>query len=70
VRIDELAAQEELDSLRAPIDGNDVMEYLGLKPSRLVGEIMHRLIEYRIEEGPYTEQEAYELLDTWKQEYS
>jgi poly(A) polymerase len=70
VRIDELAAKEELDSLRAPIDGNNVMEYLGLKPSRQVGEIMHRLIEHRIEEGPYTAQEAYALLDTWKQEYT
>jgi len=69
-RIEELAAKEELDSLRAPIDGNDVMEYLSLKPSRQVGEIMHRLIEHRIEHGPYTEQEAYALLDTWNQEHS
>jgi len=69
-RIEELAAKEELDRLRAPIDGNDVMGYLGLKPSREVGEIMHRLLEHRIEHGPYTAKEAYALLDTWKQEHS
>ena len=66
VRIAELSAKEELDSLRPPIDGNDVMEYLGLKPSRRVGEIMDMLLEHRIEEGPYTEEEAYAMLDAWK----
>jgi poly(A) polymerase len=64
-RIDELAAREALDSLRPPIDGNDVMQHLGLKPSRQVGEIMNMLLEHRIEEGPYTEEEAYAILDDW-----
>jgi len=65
VRIAELAEKEELDKLRPPIDGNDVMKYLGLKPSRQVGEIMDMLLEYRLEEGPYGEEEAYALLDAW-----
>ena len=65
-RIDELAAQEELDKLRPPIDGNEVMAYLGLEPSRTVGDIMDMLLERRIEDGPYTEEEAYAMLDAWK----
>lgn len=65
IRIAELAAKEELDSLRPPIDGNDVMRYLDLKPSRVVGDIMNMLLEHRIEEGPYTEDEAYAILDQW-----
>lgn len=65
VRIAELAAREELNSLRPPIDGNDVMRHLDLKPSRQVGEIMDMLLEHRIEHGPYSEEEAYEILDTW-----
>lgn len=65
-RIAELRQREELDKLRPPIDGNDVMEYLGISPSREVGEIMKMLLEKRIEDGPYTEEEAYTLLDEWK----
>lgn len=66
IRIAELAEKEELNALRAPIDGNDVMTYLGLGPSRQVGEIMHMLLERRIDDGPYTPDEAYEMLDEWK----
>ncbi len=64
-RIAELGAKEELDQLRPPIDGNDVMQYLDLEPSRQVGEIMNMLLEHRIEEGPYSEEEAYAMLDEW-----
>lgn len=66
LRIDDLAQREELDKIRPPIDGHDVMRYLGLKPSRRVGEIMNMLLEHRIEAGPYTEEEAYAMLDAWK----
>ena len=65
-RISELRATEELNSLRPPIDGNDVMNYLGLKPSRQVGDIMNMLLEHRIEEGPYTAEAAYAILDDWE----
>ena len=54
-RIAELAEKEELNALRAPIDGNDVMTYLNLEPSRQVGDIMDMLLERRIEDGPYTQ---------------
>ncbi len=67
VRIDELRKQEELDALRPPIDGNDVMAYLGLAPGPLVGEIMRELLERRIEDGPYSVDEAHALLDAWRE---
>lgn len=65
-RIAVLREQEELDRLRPPIDGNDVMRYLDLEPSRTVGEIMELLLERRIEDGPYSEDEAYRMLDAWR----
>lgn len=65
-RIEDLAQREELNKMRPPIDGNDVMRYLDLEPSRAVGEIMDLLLEKRIEDGPYTEEEAYAMLDEWK----
>jgi hypothetical protein len=41
------------------------MEHLGLEPGRTVGELMKMLTERRIEDGPYTEEEAYAMLDEW-----
>ncbi|MCP4303362.1 MAG: CCA tRNA nucleotidyltransferase [bacterium] len=64
-RIETLREQEALDALRPPIDGNDVMKHLGLKPGRDVGVAMKQLTEHRIEHGPYDEAEAYRLLDEW-----
>jgi poly(A) polymerase len=64
-RIADLREREELEKLRAPINGNDVMEYLGMEPGREIGTIMKMLLERRIEDGPYTPEEAYVLLDEW-----
>ena len=64
-RIAELRKQEELDALRPPIDGHDVMAHLELPPGREVGEAMRLLTEHRIEHGPFEPEEAYRLLDEW-----
>jgi poly(A) polymerase len=69
-RITELAAQEALDALRPPIDGHRVMELLGIKPGPLVGEIMDLLYERRIEEGPYSPEEAEAMVRSWWEERS
>ncbi|HZJ47921.1 MAG TPA: CCA tRNA nucleotidyltransferase, partial [Acidimicrobiia bacterium] len=68
-RIDVLRQQEELDALRPPIDGNQVMEHLDLSPGRVVGEIMTMLTERRIDDGPYSEEDAYAMLDQWASEH-
>ena len=64
-RIAELSQQEELDRMRPPIDGNQVMAHLGLAPGPLVGEAMRMLLDHRIDEGPYDAEEAYAMLDRW-----
>ncbi|NND83794.1 MAG: CCA tRNA nucleotidyltransferase [Acidimicrobiia bacterium] len=64
-RIDVLREQEELAALRPPIDGRQVMAYLGLTPGPQVGEVMRMLLEHRIDEGPYSEDEAYRLVRGW-----
>ena len=69
-RIAALRKQEELDSLRPPIDGNDVMAHLGLEPGPEVGAAMKMLTEHRIDHGPYEEAEALQLLDRWWAERS
>jgi poly(A) polymerase len=67
-RIEELRAREELDAIRPPLDGRQVMEHLGIKPSRLVGEALDFLLEARLDEGPISEEDAYARLDAWARE--
>jgi len=64
-RIEDLSAREELARLRPPVDGNDVMGYLGMETGPHVGEIMGILLEKRIDEGPYSPVEAYRLARAW-----
>jgi poly(A) polymerase len=66
-RIDELAAQEQLDAMRPDLDGNQIMAILGIGPSRTVGEAYAFLLERRLERGPASaEQATAELLDWWR----
>jgi poly(A) polymerase len=64
-RIADLSAREELAKLRAPIDGNDVMDYLSIEPGPPVGEIMQILLDRRIDQGPYPATEGYEVAREW-----
>ncbi len=67
-RIAELREQEELDAIRPPLDGNQVMAHLGLEPGREVGAALHHLLDLRLDEGPMDEAEAYRRLDAWAAE--
>lgn len=65
-RIDELAAAEELDSLRPDLDGTQIMALLGVGPGPVVGEAYRFLLERRLDEGPLGEERARaELLAWW-----
>ena len=64
-RIAELRAQEELDAMRPDLDGNQIMEILGLTPGRAVGEARDFLMDLRIDEGPLGEAEAARRLRAW-----
>lgn len=64
-RIAALREQEELDALRPDLDGNQIMEHLGLGPGRHVGEALSFLLDLRLEEGPLGEEEARRRLDAW-----
>lgn len=64
-RIDELAKQEELDSLRPDLDGTQIMAILGIPPGRDVGRAYKFLLDKRIEDGPLSEERATEALRAW-----
>jgi poly(A) polymerase len=64
-RIVELRELEELDAMRPDLDGNSVMELLGVAPGPAVGRALDFLLELRIEEGPLGEEEATRRLREW-----
>jgi poly(A) polymerase len=64
-RIARLAEEENLEAMRPPLDGRQVMAHLGIEPGPLVGEALEHLMELRLERGPIGEDEAYKLLDEW-----
>jgi poly(A) polymerase len=64
-RIACLAAQEDLARVRPDLDGNAIMELLGLPPGPLVGKAWRHLKELRLERGPLDHDEAVEELYRW-----
>ena len=64
-RIAELSQKEEISRLRPPIDGHQVMAYLGIGPGPNIGDIMELMLERRIDEGPYGAADAYAMVREW-----
>lgn len=64
-RIETLRAQEEIDAIRPDLDGNQIMEILGLKPGREVGAAYKHLLALRMEHGPLGPERAEQELRTW-----
>jgi poly(A) polymerase len=64
-RIARLSEEEELAAIRPALDGNRIMEVLGLAPGREVGEAYRWLLELRLDQGPMTEADAEAALRTW-----
>jgi poly(A) polymerase len=67
-RIARLEAEEELASIRPPLDGRQVMALLGIPPGPLVGRALAHLLELRLDRGPMSEEEAVAALRAWARE--
>lgn len=64
-RIDQLSKKEELQAMRPDLNGEQIMEILGIGPSRAVGQAYRFLLELRIDHGPLGEDAAREQLEKW-----
>ncbi|MFJ4045925.1 CCA tRNA nucleotidyltransferase [Microbacterium sp. NPDC089987] len=64
-RIVELREQEELDSIRPELDGNQIQQILGITPGRDVGEAYRFLLEVRLDEGVIGVDAAEQRLRDW-----
>jgi poly(A) polymerase len=65
VRIERLREQEELDSIRPDLDGNEIMGLLGIGPSRVVGRAYQHLLALRMDRGPLGPEVAEAELRAW-----
>jgi poly(A) polymerase len=64
-RIERLAEEEGRAALRPDLDGNQIMEILGIGPGREVGAAYKELLEARMDLGPMTTEQATEHLLAW-----
>jgi len=67
-RIAELREREELAKIRPALDGNRVMQFLGVPPGPIIGRALEFLLELRLEEGPMSEDDAQARLAEWARE--
>ena len=64
-RISRLAAEEDLARVRPDLDGNAIMELLGVPPGPVVGKAWKYLKDLRLERGPLSRDEAEAELMKW-----
>jgi poly(A) polymerase len=64
-RIARLSEEEELAAIRPDLDGNQIMEILGIGPGPEVGEAYRHLLELRLDHGPMSYDDARTALLDW-----
>jgi poly(A) polymerase len=64
-RIARIQAEEDLARVRPDLDGNAIMQLLGLPPGPLVGQAWRYLKELRLDRGPLDHDEAVDALYAW-----
>ncbi len=67
-RIARIAAEEDLARVRPDLDGNAIMELLGVPPGPIVGQAWRHLKELRLDRGPLERDEAEAELLRWARE--
>lgn len=64
-RIAQLAEQEELAAIRPDLDGQAIMDILGIGPGPQVGEAYRFLLDLRLDRGPLDPDQARDALLSW-----
>jgi poly(A) polymerase len=68
-RIARIQAAEDLARVRPDLDGNAIMELLGVPPGPVVGQAWKYLKELRLDRGPLSRDEAEAELFKWAREH-
>ncbi|WP_025272899.1 CCA tRNA nucleotidyltransferase [Haloglycomyces albus] len=64
-RIAEIREKEDLAAVRPDLNGNEIMELLGIGPGPQIGKAWKHLKELRLEHGPMSREEARAHLTEW-----
>jgi poly(A) polymerase len=67
-RIVRIAEEENLAKVRPDLDGNEIMELLGIEPGPVVGRAWKHLKEVRLDRGPMDRDDAVAELYRWARE--
>jgi poly(A) polymerase len=67
-RIARLREREALDAIRPDLDGNEIMQLLGIPPGPMVGKAYKHMLALRMERGPLPREEAEAELRLWAEE--
>ena len=65
LRIERLAAEEELGKVRPELDGNEIAAALGIKPGPVLGQAYAYLLSVRLDEGLIGKDAARDKLLAW-----
>ena len=68
-RIARIAEEENLAKVRPDLDGNEIIELLGVSPGPVVGRAWQHLKELRLDRGPLSRDEAVAELRRWAEEH-
>ena len=60
-----MAEEERIKSERPGLDGDEIMQHLGLEPGKEVGEALEFLLEIKRKEGDLDREELEERLNVW-----
>ena len=64
-RVRALKEQEDFNAIRPDINGNEIMQELGLDPGPPVGAAYRHMLDYRLDNGPVGREEALAELHRW-----
>ncbi len=65
VGLEKLYLENDIENLKMPVSGNEIMEHLQLPPGPLVGEAIAHLNDILIQKGQITKSEALEEVVAW-----
>ena len=64
-RVRALKEQEDFNAIRPDLNGNEIMQELGLEPGPQVGAAYRHMLDYRLDNGPVGREEALAELHRW-----
>ena len=66
-RVRDLKEKEDFDAIRPDLNGDEIMQLLGIDPGPLVGKAYKHMLEYRLDNGPVERDVAVAELNRWQQ---